>query len=111
GSVYDPPVEGAAQFIFDCLMVKGWSVFVMSTREPDQIKEWMENTLFEGKEMPFKITILSSKARFWNAKKNIGITNRKIAAHVYIDDRGMRFEGSFEGMLEQLEVMKTWQGK
>ncbi|MCZ2100092.1 MAG: hypothetical protein LC107_00975 [Chitinophagales bacterium] len=111
GSIYDVPVKGAARFIYDCMFEKGWAVFILSTREPQQIKTWLEQVLFQGKALPFKITILSPETKFWNSKKNLGITNRKIAAHVYIDDRGMRFDGNFDGMLEQLEVLKTWQGK
>ena len=111
GSIYDPPIKGAARFIYDCMFVKNWSVFILSTRDPRQIKEWMETTLFLGKELPFQITILPADQKFWNEKKNIGVTNRKLAAHVYIDDRGFRFEGHFEGMIEQLEQFKTWQGK
>ena len=111
GSIYDPPIKGAARFIYDCMFVKNWSVFILSTREPEQINEWMESVLFQGKELPFKITILPPEQKFWNEKKNIGITNRKLAAHVYIDDRGLRFEGHFEGMIDLLENFKTWQGK
>lgn len=111
GSIYDPPIKGAARFIYDCMFLKDWSVFILSTRDPEQIKDWMESVLFQGKELPFKITMLPPDQKFWNEKKNIGITNRKLAAHVYIDDRGMRFEGHFELMIEQLELFKTWQGK
>ena len=111
GNIYDPPVMGAGRFIYDCMFEKNWSVFILSTREPEQIKQWMEIVLFKGKELPFKITILPPDQKFWNEKKNIGITNRKLAAHVYIDDRGMRFEGQFDGLIEQLEQFKTWQGK
>lgn len=111
GSIYDPPIKGAGKFIYDCMFEKGWSLFILSTRDPEQIKEWMESILFQGKELPFKITILPPDQKFWNEKKNIGISNRKLAAHVYIDDRGFRFEGHFDGIIDQLEVFKTWQGK
>ena len=55
--------------------------------------------LFQGKELPFQITILPTDQKFWNDKRNIGVTNRKVAAHVYLDDRGMRIKGHFEGMI------------
>ena len=58
GSIYDPPIKGAARFIYDCMFGKNWSVFILSTRDPTQIKEWVESVLFQGKELPFKITIL-----------------------------------------------------
>jgi len=71
----------------------------LSTRVPEQIKEWMRMNLFQGKELPFQITILPTDQKFWNDKRNIGVTNRKLAAHVYLDDRGMRIKGHFEGMI------------
>lgn len=111
GSIYDPPIKGAGRFIYDCMFVKFWSVFILSTRDPEQIKDWMEKILFQGKELPFKITVLDPSIKFWNAKKNIGITNRKIAAHVYLDDRGLRFEGNFDGLIDEIQDFKTWQGK
>lgn len=109
GAIYDPPIKGAAEFIYDCLMVKGWPVFILSTRDTKQIKEWIVNVLFEGKELPFSVEILPSYQKFWNKKKALGITNKKLAAHIYIDDRGFKFEGSFDGLIDQLEGFKTWQ--
>ncbi len=111
GSIYDPPIKGAGKFIYDCMFEKGWAVFILSTRDPEQIKEWLERVLFQGKPLPFSITLLPPEQIFWNERKNIGITNRKLGAQVYIDDRGFRFEGHFEGMIDQLELFRTWQGK
>jgi hypothetical protein len=38
------------------------------------------------------------------------ITNRKVGAVAYIDDRGLRFEGSYEKVLYELRNFKThWQ--
>lgn len=111
GDIYDPPIKGAARFIYDCMFEKNWSVFILSTRDPQQINTWVENVLFRGKELPFEVTVIPPHQKFWNNKKNLGITNRKIAAHVYLDDRGIRFEGTFEGMIDQIENFKTWQKK
>lgn len=111
GRIYDPPVKGAARFIYDCMFERNWSVFILSTRDPEQIKEWMETILFQGKELPFKITVIAPDQKFWNEKKNIGITNRKMAAHIYLDDRGLKFEGIFENLIEQMSGFNTWQGK
>lgn len=83
----------------------------LSTRDPGQIKDWMEKVLFQGKELPFKITVLGPNVVFWNKEKNIGITNQKVAAQVYLDDSWLRFEGSFEGLIENIHQFKTCQGK
>lgn len=93
GSIYDPPIKGAERFIYDCMFVKSWSVFILSTRDSDQIKDWMEEILFQGKELPFKITVLDPNVVFWNVKKNIGITNRKVAAHYISMIEGLGLKG------------------
>jgi hypothetical protein len=111
GSIYDPPVPGAARFIYDCMFEKNWAVFILSTRDPVQIKTWIESKLFQGKELPFLVTIIPTGQKFWNVRKNLGITNRKMAAHVYLDDRAVRFEGRFEGLTNYIETMQTWQNK
>lgn len=111
GSIYDPPVPGAARFIYDCMFEKNWSVFILSTRDPAQIKNWIENKLYQGKDLPFQVTIIPYGQKFWNVRKNLGITNRKIAAHVYLDDRAVRFDGQFEGLTNTIESLQTWQHK
>lgn len=53
---------------------------------------------------PFK-----KKTQFWNKKKVLGITNRKLAATVYLDDRAVCFEGKFDKKLtDKIHNFKTW---
>jgi len=111
GEIYDDPIPGSFDFIRDCLHLRGWSVAIFSTREPKQILDWLvEQFQIHGYEnLPCKV--MQPNERFWNSKSVIGITNRKIAAHVYLDDRGLRFEGRFDGLLDHIAQLQTWQGK
>jgi len=108
GEIYDRPIKGAARFIYDCMFEYNWNVFILSTRDPSQIEPWCRAVLFQGKELPFEITqIPFSHGVFWNKKKNLGITNRKLAADVYLDDRAMLFTGSYHNLSEQIANFKT----
>ena len=105
GEVYDPPIKGAATFIYNCMFKKNWSVFILSTRDAAQIEEWCRRVLFQNKELPFEITLIPNDVEkpFWSKKKNLGITNRKLAAHIYIDDRAFKFEGNYDGLMKEVE--------
>lgn len=61
-------------------------VFILSTREPDQIKEWWDK---QGFTMPLRI--IPSGTKFWNDLLCIGVTREKLPAQVYIDDRGYKY--------------------
>ena len=63
-------------------------VFILSTREPKQIKEWWD---LQGFSIPCEI--IKEDCVFWNRLDTIGITNKKLAAQVYIDDRGYKYKG------------------
>ena len=131
GEIYDEPVTDVFKAIRE-LMDNGYSVFVFSTRKPNQIKKWLIDNCFESEyyeygaigedpnertvpKFGFEIEVISwwkvlfSKGYFWNKKNVLGITNIKLAAHAYIDDRALKFEGNWEQTIFQLEVFKTYQ--
>lgn len=62
-------------------------VFICSTRQPAQIFEWWCKQKFTMKAM-----IIPSDVEFWKAIGDIGITNRKLPAQVYIDDRAYKYD-------------------
>lgn len=102
GSIYDEPVQKAFESIKE-LMKKNYSVFIFSTRNPRQIKKWLQRffifsdrtELIGGQDMYFSaeipVQIIPFWKKFWNEKFILGITKRKLPAHIYIDDRGYRF--------------------
>lgn len=99
GSIYGDSIPGAMESIRS-LMDKGFSVFIHSTRNSRQIREWIKMRDSEGmyyisKDVPcdplYGIQIIPFWIRFWNKKYVLGITRRKLPAIVYIDDRAYKF--------------------
>jgi len=90
GSCYDEPMPGALDFIRD-VMGQGNPVFILSTRDPWQIARWLGD---HGFQLPVEIIpCTSARSPFWNTVGILGITQRKLAAEVYIDDRAYRYSG------------------
>lgn len=95
GSVYDVPMEGSIEALNR--LVQSHYVFIHSTRDPQQIVEWFWTTAFSEPEINFAdltirdVVIVGESVRFWNVPYIIGVTNRKLPASVYVDDRGLRF--------------------
>lgn len=63
-------------------------VFILSTRDPDQIKEW-----WEKQKISLSCRIIENGTLFWNDLSCIGITKEKLPAQVYVDDRGYKYTG------------------
>lgn len=114
GTIYDEPRIGAFESI-EKLMQK-YNVFILSTRSPWQINKWLKKYLYE--EMPHPIlanqgefltmqkydfsheVIWQPWVKFWNKEKVLGITNRKLPAIAYIDDRSVLFK-NWKDILKQ----------
>ncbi len=104
GTVYDTNIEGSISTI-NHLLFNNYSVFILSSRNVNQIKEWID---FRYPEI--RTEIIPEHVKFWNKKNVLGITNRKLPANVYIDDRALTFEGKFnDAFLQKIENFKTWQ--
>ncbi len=86
GTIYDQPVEGALEGLVS-LLAKGESVFILSTRDPQQIKRWFEGVAH----FPYPVEEIPVDVKFWNKPKVLGVTNRKLPATHYVDDRAVRF--------------------
>jgi hypothetical protein len=109
GSIYDEPFEGAEEFLREKLSSGEWAVFIHSTRNPRQIRNWlikkMPNTfgamavdcgqLWCGQD-GFEVKIIPFWTKFWNRNDAIGISRRKLPAIAYIDDRAIRFNGDWK---------------
>lgn len=87
GDIYDEPNKEVIK-IMKTLMANGIPCVIMSTRNPEQIKEWWDK-LNVG--IPAKV--LDFNVLFHNDCRCIGITNRKVIAQLYIDDRAYRYTG------------------
>lgn len=81
GSIYDEPLPGALEGL-RALMEQD-SVFIFTTRDVSQVSSWLLQRGFSirsGYDGPF-----------WNERGVLLVTNRKLAATAYLDDRAVRF--------------------
>ena len=83
GTIYDPPVDGA----LDALraLMEDYAVFIHTSRDPQQVATWL---LSYG----FTVSTDDVGVKFWDERGGLLITNRKLPALAYIDDRAIRFE-------------------
>lgn len=98
GTIYDPSVPGALDSI-KTFMDAGYSVFILSSREPEQIVEWM------GARVEYSVEIIPDDVKFWTKQGSLGVTNRKLPAFVYIDDRAYPFTNWTRTVRDILEVI------
>ena len=87
GSIYDEYNKEAIELML-LLKLSGIPVVIISTREPQQIKEWWDKQGFV-----LESKVLGKKKMFHKTCDYVGITNRKIPAQLYIDDRAYKYEG------------------
>lgn len=82
--IYDPPTEGAHDALRT--LSAAYGVFILSARPAKDILPWCR------KQFPdLKFRLIGPKVAYWDRKGVIGITNRKLPALAYIDDRAIRF--------------------
>ncbi len=84
GSCYDKPMDGAIESLK--LLMEDYCVFILSTRDENQIIAWL------GKYAPeIAAGPIEAEEKFWNRRGILGVTNRKLPAMAYIDDRACLF--------------------
>jgi hypothetical protein len=84
GTVYDVPTDGA----FDALreLMRSEAVFVLTSRvDLSAVAKWI--SLLSN----IPTTVDTGRDRFWNDRTRLLVTNRKLPAKAYIDDRGIRW--------------------
>lgn len=107
GSIYDEPIKGAFETIGK-LIDQGFAVYVLSTRKPRQMRKWLRDHVItydpfvpagvdeKIKIYGFEVEIVPRRAKFWNKPGVLGVTNRKIPAIAYLDDRAVFFGGDWD---------------
>jgi len=92
GSIYDPPLEKALLSLE--LLMKHDSVFILTTRNPRQVARWIEQQTWYEIDCTTRLprTWYGRRKPFWNKRGILLVTNVKLAANVYIDDRAYKFE-------------------
>lgn len=94
GSIYGDFKPGAHEALLQ--LMDRYAVFVHTTRNARAVAAWIERT--SGHTIECVTTWqhpsmwLPWRSRFWDTKGLLLVTNRKLPALVYIDDRALRFE-------------------
>ena len=91
GSIYDEPNMNVVYFM-SILMKMGIPVFILSTRDPDQINMWWVKQHFS-----IRSIVMDDKTTFWKRTDIVGITKTKLPAQLYIDDRAYNYHGQTVG--------------
>lgn len=84
GTIYDEPMPGA--FAGLRRLMQNNNVFIISTRSPEQILDWMTEQA-----PAIACELVPPEALQWEKRDVIGITNRRLLAHSLVDDRAVRF--------------------
>ncbi|MEV3986620.1 hypothetical protein [Nonomuraea sp. NPDC049758] len=83
GTIYDPPMDGALDGLRT--LMEHYSVFIHTSRTPADVADWLA-----AHEL-LVATDPSDDLRFWVERGVLLVTNRKLPASVYLDDRAVRF--------------------
>lgn len=98
----------------DALYGLGWlmhryAVYVHTTRNARQVARWIEQRSGYGIECTTQMRPWlppwwqwGKACRFWNQQDVLLVTNRKLPAIAYVDDRAIRFE-SWDQVIKQLD--------
>lgn len=105
GSIYGKLLPGAG-LALETLMEQ-YAVFIFSTRDPIQIAKWMAEQGFAVRVEIFDDGTENTDLEFWNEQGIILITQRKLPAIAYIDDRAVRFESWPQTLLEMQDRYGT----
>lgn len=90
GTIYDPPLPGALDGL--ARLREHYAVFIHTTREPTQVAAWLHQA-----GVP---VALDHEGTFWNRRDMVLVTNRKLPAVAYIDDRAYTFRNWAQTMAD-----------
>lgn len=104
GTIYDPPVPGAIDGLLS--LMRNFAVFIFTSRDIGQVSEWLAPLLPKGMQI---VTDRHADIKFWNVADAILVTNRKLPAMFYLDDRAVHFV-NWDQALSEI-AMRLAQGK
>lgn len=103
GTIYDEPMPGAIEGIHHLLRQD--AVFILTTRDPAQVVPWLQQfgldvtadercrtCLDTGRPRACPDCKGTGRIMSWTRRGLLLVTNRKLPALVYVDDRALRFE-------------------
>lgn len=86
GTIYDPPMPGALDGLR--MLMEYDAVFILTTRDVHQVATWLNE---HGIHPVITMNTFEDEKPFWHARGTLLVTNRKLAANVYLDDRALHF--------------------
>ncbi len=97
--VYDKPLDGAKEGL-QALKDAGWIIIIYTTRnDTPKLREFLDSN---G---------LVYDYINCNPNQPVGSDKGKLIADVYLDDRGITFEGNWSDSIEKILNFETWQKK
>lgn len=87
GKIYGKINQQVIEAIYELNKMK-IPVFICSTRAPSQIVDWWNDQDFR-----LKAKVIDKDTFFFNDTDYIGVTQRKLPAQLYIDDRAYKYTG------------------
>lgn len=96
GSIYDEINQEVLHTIYD-FHSKGTPIFICSTRNPQQIVDF-----WNKQNLKVKAEVIPDNVFFFDRIDYIGVTQRKLPAMFYIDDRGINYSGQSRYELSKL---------
>lgn len=101
GTIYGTPIEGSLDSIRN--LMESSSVFIFTARRPlSSVLNWMTN-------LGFECQLDDGEIVFWDVKGKLLITQRKLPAFVYIDDRAVTFTNWIQAMKDLVSIGGEWQ--
>lgn len=85
GTIYGDWKPGAVIALSQ--LMQQYAVFVHTTRDAKQVARWIE----QQSGYAFECTTRVPRSGFWNEQGVVLVTDRKLPAVAYIDDRAVRF--------------------
>lgn len=111
GSIYGDWKPGAVAALSQ--LTQQYAAFIHTTRNPKQVARWIERTSGYAFECTTRLprTWWGRRKPFWNTQGLLLVTDRKLPAIAYIDDRAIRFEDWWQSLralgIEPLQRQET----
>jgi hypothetical protein len=108
GTIYGDFKPGALESLL-VLLGGPHAVFVHTTRKPGPVARWIERQSGHTIECltPWQWWLTHRRRTFWDTTGLLLVTNRKLPAVAYLDDRAVRFTGDWTRAMADLKAVTS----
>jgi hypothetical protein len=122
GTIYDDPMPGAVDALRQAMTM--WACGVFTTRDPQQVVPWLASLglpattddrcgtcvgvkLVGGEQGLAECAECDGTGllTFWNTRGWLLVTQRKLPAVAYVDDRAVRFDGDWAQVMTEVQAL------